>query len=279
MSQADSAVLQCLFPSLPTQDPFTMYALSILDHPFQVRCSGFSNKVMGRKIDPIPVLQLSYYDPAQQIHVTDASALSEASRFVVYVQLFSEDGMQNLSNVLIPPNRLNRAAHASPLTPEPTTFQSKSEIAPGAVDFPRVSSASSSVVMQEQAGTHPSQVVPSLFGTLVSPSYFTRDLDQRLGVYFIFGDLSLRVEGTFRLKFLLFDLAASLPIPDMNTPSRPIATVLSNPFMSHSWKSFPGMNRISPLTRHIINQGIVKIIRRANLTRDCDQPECLASSP
>ncbi|KAI9208110.1 velvet factor [Polychytrium aggregatum] len=47
----------------------------------------------------------------------------------------------------------------------------------------------------------------SLFGHLVAPSTFARDINgSDTGVYFIFGNISIRIEGRFRLKFILIDL-------------------------------------------------------------------------
>lgn len=46
----------------------------------------------------------------------------------------------------------------------------------------------------------------NLVGSVVSEAQKLIDVDGRLGVFFVFQDLSVRVEGTFRLRFSLIDL-------------------------------------------------------------------------
>lgn len=51
----------------------------------------------------------------------------------------------------------------------------------------------------------------ALIGTLISPSFHLFSPSGTETVYFIFSDLSVRAEGTFRLKFALFDLSGYSP--------------------------------------------------------------------
>ncbi|KMU88941.1 hypothetical protein CIHG_06742 [Coccidioides immitis H538.4] len=46
----------------------------------------------------------------------------------------------------------------------------------------------------------------ALAGTLVSSLHRLKDIDNSDGGFFVFGDLSVRVEGEFRLKFNLFEM-------------------------------------------------------------------------
>lgn len=46
----------------------------------------------------------------------------------------------------------------------------------------------------------------TLEGTLISSSHMFMNLDGRRGVYFVFSDILVRVEGSYRLKFELHDL-------------------------------------------------------------------------
>jgi len=44
-----------------------------------------------------------------------------------------------------------------------------------------------------------------LTGSLVSSMYLLTDLDGNEGAFFVFPDLSVRIEGTYRLKFSLIE--------------------------------------------------------------------------
>lgn len=54
----------------------------------------------------------------------------------------------------------------------------------------------------------PVPVPPStaLAGTLVSSLHRLKDVDNNDGGFFVFGDLSVKIEGDFRLKFSLFEI-------------------------------------------------------------------------
>ncbi len=45
-----------------------------------------------------------------------------------------------------------------------------------------------------------------LMGSLVTPMYVLIDLDSREGGFFVFSDLSVRIEGTYRIKFTLMEV-------------------------------------------------------------------------
>ncbi|KAI9201876.1 velvet factor-domain-containing protein [Polychytrium aggregatum] len=100
--------------------------------------------------------------------------------------------------------------------------------------------------------------MPPLFGNLVSPSQFAQGLDHATGVFFIFSNLCIRMEGSFRLQFTLVDL--QLP--------KVLASAMSDIFVSHSWRTFPGMTKITPLTQHFVDQGVVKIVRKAQIRKE-----------
>ena len=54
----------------------------------------------------------------------------------------------------------------------------------------------------------PSLIPPhqALAGTLVSSLHRLKDIDNSDGGFFVFGDLSVKIEGEFRLKFSLFEM-------------------------------------------------------------------------
>ncbi|KAJ2303183.1 hypothetical protein IWW54_005808, partial [Coemansia sp. RSA 2705] len=65
-------------------------------------------------------------------------------------------------------------------------------------------------------------------GSMVSPLHPLRDMTSVQGAYFVFSDLSVRMEGSFRLRFDLFEITGR-------------ASAMSDVFHVYSPKRFPGM--------------------------------------
>ncbi|PGH07262.1 hypothetical protein AJ80_08022 [Polytolypa hystricis UAMH7299] len=108
----------------------------------------------------------------------------------------------------------------------------------------------------------------ALAGTLVSSLHRLKDVDNQDGGFFVFGDLSVKVEGTFRLKFNLFEMRKTEVIH--------LKSVLSQPFKVHPPKSFPGMSESTFLSRSFADQGVKLRIRkeaRTLLKRQLPRPE------
>ncbi|KAI9206923.1 velvet factor [Polychytrium aggregatum] len=239
-----------------------MYKLNIIEQPRNVRTSGYVPSVVGRSIDPVPILQLVYQEANGSVITNGHSRqLLAANRFVTHVRLFSGDGTRDLTEIGFLPG--SNTTHSIPqakdspdsgLLPSERSAQLDLDSRSDRLDRP-----SPEVVQRGSNG----EIFP-LFGNLVSPSHFARGLDQVMGVFFVFGNLSIRTEGTFRLQFVLVDLKLLDPDPQPAV----MATVMSDVFESHSWRTFPGMTRITPLTRHLVDQGVVRILRKTNLTTD-----------
>jgi len=70
-------------------------------------------------------------------------------------------------------------------------------------------------------------------GSCVSCLYHLRDIDGSHQGFFVFPDLSIRVEGKYRLKFSLFET--------MGTEVHHCKSVYSSPFVVYTAKRFPGM--------------------------------------
>ncbi|KAJ3138658.1 hypothetical protein HDU90_001101 [Geranomyces variabilis] len=102
----------------------------------------------------------------------------------------------------------------------------------------------------------------ALTGCLVSSAYSLQNLEGRHGVYFMFGDLSVRVDGRFSLVFKLCNIASaeSSAVPPQHFVSNDITTVITQahslPFIVYPAKEFPGMLESTPLTRCFALQGI-----------------------
>ncbi|MCJ1317587.1 hypothetical protein MMC15_002912 [Xylographa vitiligo] len=97
-----------------------------------------------------------------------------------------------------------------------------------------------------------------LAGTLVSSLHRLKDIDNTDGGFFVFGDLSVKVEGDFRLRFSLFEM--------FKTEVIYIKSMLSDVFTVHAAKSFPGMSESTFLSRSFGDQGVRLRIRKETRT-------------
>ncbi|KAJ2897112.1 uncharacterized protein MKZ38_004967 [Zalerion maritima] len=94
----------------------------------------------------------------------------------------------------------------------------------------------------------------SIVGTLVSSLHKLKDSDNSDGGFFVFGDLSVKQEGRFRLQFDLFELRDGRCIHH--------TAVQSDIFTVHSPKNFPGMAESTFLTRSFSDQGVRLRLRK-----------------
>ncbi|KAJ1973009.1 hypothetical protein H4R35_004355 [Dimargaris xerosporica] len=94
-----------------------------------------------------------------------------------------------------------------------------------------------------------------LSGSLVSSVNILRDVehDDQLGAFFVFPDLSIRLEGTYRLKFHLYELVNDQVVFRSH--------IVSDPFNVYSPKKFPGMTESTALSRSFAGQGLKIRIR------------------
>ncbi|TIB11583.1 hypothetical protein E3P89_01936 [Wallemia ichthyophaga] len=93
-------------------------------------------------------------------------------------------------------------------------------------------------------------------GNVTSSVYCLRDLDLSEVLVAVFPDVSVRVEGRFRLKFSLFEIS--------NSKTFHRKSLFSNPFTVFSAKRFPGMDQSTELSQCLANQGLKIRIRRDN---------------
>ncbi len=78
-----------------------------------------------------------------------------------------------------------------------------------------------------------------LFGSVVIPGqnlHITFAEPKVHGIFFVFTDVSVRIEGVFRLKFTLLNLA--------DPSDSLLASCISKPFTVYSKRKFPGMKGI-----------------------------------
>jgi hypothetical protein len=94
----------------------------------------------------------------------------------------------------------------------------------------------------------------ALAGTSVSSLYRLKDIDNSDGGFFVFGDLSVRIEGQFRLRFYLFEVQKA----DVCF----LQSITSDVFQVYSAKQFPGMLDSTFLSRSFSDQGVRIRIRK-----------------
>lgn len=94
----------------------------------------------------------------------------------------------------------------------------------------------------------------SLAGTLVSSLHRLKDQNDKEGAFFIFGDISVKIEGRFRLQFNLYEMR--------NYTCHHMLSIRSNIFQVHGPKEWPGMLESSSLTRGFSEQGVRLRLRK-----------------
>ncbi|KAI9204607.1 velvet factor-domain-containing protein [Polychytrium aggregatum] len=197
--------------------------------------------------------------------------LGESVKFIAHVKLWSLDG--DVDHSLVPRPKSTKRGSASDTSSgiHPTSSSVAVTIGPPAAPPEAEGHSSSSSLAPSTASglgperpaqpstTEPSQEqrsVPlhlAMFGTLVSQAYFLSDMSDEQGVFFIFDQVCVRIEGRFRLKFVLNDLDQSEIVNTGGAYS--LASVKSEPFIAYGWKQFPGMQLTTPLTLRFANQG------------------------
>ncbi|KAI8330171.1 velvet factor [Chlamydoabsidia padenii] len=91
-------------------------------------------------------------------------------------------------------------------------------------------------------------------GAVVQSLHKLKGPDNNDGGFFVFADISVRLEGNYRLKFTLFEI--------LGEHVRKLESVISDPFTVYSPKYFPGMSESSLLTRLFSDQGVRIRIRK-----------------
>ena len=126
----------------------------------------------------------------------------------------------------------------------------------------------------EVAGAH---VAKNLIGSASSSAFRLTDENGKVGLWFILQDLSVRTEGTFRLKLSFFNLSSfnlsenenkiSGKGPELMNEAPCLASVFSKVFRVWSAKKFPGVIETTSLSRRFAKQGIKIPIRKDGNSR------------
>ncbi|GAB5585359.1 hypothetical protein Unana1_00259 [Umbelopsis nana] len=178
----------------------------------------------------------------------------DVSFFVVLCDVWTADASAKVNLVIHPTSApiltpSNSSAAAAALS------QSSSSQSP-----PSVASKSNSDLTNTD---NPSPAATrNLIGSLVASAAKLFNTEDQLGIYFVFQDLSIRTEGTFRLGFSLIDVGSPYLQGVNEAPSKVLAQTFSEPFTVFSAKKFPGMIESTPLSRAFARQGVKIPIRK-----------------
>ncbi|KAK3328967.1 velvet factor-domain-containing protein [Apodospora peruviana] len=109
----------------------------------------------------------------------------------------------------------------------------------------------------------------NLIGSLAASAFRLTDTDDKIGIWFVLQDLSVRTEGNFRLRFSFVNVGAPGALPSgnsssaVNTGRAPVlASVFSDTFQVYSAKKFPGVCESTALSKCFATQGIKIPIRK-----------------
>nr|POE79956.1 sexual development regulator velc [Quercus suber] len=105
-----------------------------------------------------------------------------------------------------------------------------------------------------------------LMGSLVASPYEAKDEHGVPGRFFVFPDLSCRAPGRFRLHFNLLRVDPMNMLP--GSVHGGVATIVTDIFVVHAAKDFPGMRASSPLLRALRRQGLSVGVKKGSETRN-----------
>ncbi|KAJ2956190.1 hypothetical protein NQZ79_g7914 [Umbelopsis isabellina] len=94
----------------------------------------------------------------------------------------------------------------------------------------------------------------STTGSVVSSLYHLKDIDNADAGFFVFPDLSVRMEGNYRLKLSLFEIIGKEVFH--------CKSIITHIFVVYSAKRFPGMEESTFLSRSFADQGLKLRIRK-----------------
>lgn len=223
--------------SLPSPDPtiqrfnpqLRLLKLVLIQQPIRARMCGSSDRDW-RPVSPPPVLRLELYDMQGQPIIDHVFM----QNLVLHTTLWTEDCEEELTVVELPQNTNSKRISAAAKSRKRgiTTFGNGS-IKPGL------------------------EIENNLLGDYSASSSIVEDDQGEHGCYFVFPNLSIRLEGRYRLKFNLIKLPN---LKDTLVPTN-LATTFSDPFDVYSIKTFPGMIESTALSRTLAQQGIKIPIR------------------
>ncbi|KAI9263020.1 velvet factor-domain-containing protein [Sporodiniella umbellata] len=216
--------------STKTKKNSFQYDLKIVQQPSRARMCGFGDKDR-RPIVPAPILRLSVKD-------TEGNPVDPENFDVTFLVVMCDSCLQTGEPATSASN-VSRVGHSVPVS-QVVVFSSSEDDR-----NPRTSK------------------LKNLVGSSVVSANKLYDLENKLGIFFVFHDISLRTEGTFRLKFSLVNVGMPHEQKvNTNELSHVIQVVYSDPFTVYTAKKYPGVVQASPLSIRFAQQGIKISVRK-----------------
>ena len=284
--------------------PARKYDLVVEQQPIRARMCGFGDKDR-RPITPPPCVRLVVYDThtGQEVPFNDI----DSTYFVLMVDLYDAQGVNAVNLVrhssAAPTVSISSSTTTSyPPPPERThhmfTAQVQYDSRGGMPQQHMVQYGGNPVpgpqgywqaqppgypMPQNMYGQPPVQMTNTMIPATPMGSNHTRnligmnavnacrlqDLDQKPGFWFVLQDLSVRTEGTFRLKLSLFDIGSNdgtngtIHMNDGSKGKGPcLVSNFTEPFTVYSAKKFPGVIESTKLSKCFAQQGIKIPIRK-----------------
>ncbi|KAI9204628.1 velvet factor-domain-containing protein [Polychytrium aggregatum] len=212
------------------------YVLNVIQQPNRAKSGSLDTLTDPKPVDPPVILQLSTRASEERV-LRSPVDMPESATFVVHAKLWAETRDEES----LEGEPQFRREETIPSSSASSRRPSRDALALRQIQSQRQTPRS----FAQPAGDESSEALPATlaFGTLVSHSLFLTDMEGDPGVFFVFSDLYVRMEGRFRLKFFLTDLQQS---EESGVGGQCLATAISQPFTSYGWKQFPGMQREYP---------------------------------
>lgn len=233
------------------------YELTVRQEPKQARMCGVGGKADRRPIDPPPIVQLRVIDPAQR----NRNIVANPNRD-------ERVGSPDRGSATPTPGASGRPN--SPSTSTGHTGDSAAQESPGS-SSDAVTNYADSYLQNPYYFMFASLAKPDddaelhwlkdgrtrcTTGSVVSSLYHLKDPQNQNedAGFFVFPDLSVRTEGSYRLKLSLFEV--------VDNSVRHCKSIFSAPFYVYTAKKFPGMEESTPLSCSLADQGIKIRIRK-----------------
>ncbi|KAH9907240.1 velvet factor-domain-containing protein [Xylariomycetidae sp. FL2044] len=104
--------------------------------------------------------------------------------------------------------------------------------------------------------------INAMTGTMVSSLHRLKDPTNKEGAFFIFGDLTIKSEGFYVIKFDLLQMESEGPPNAGQDCLVTVTSIKSDAFRVHAGKAFPGMAESTFLTRSFSDQGVRLRLRK-----------------
>ncbi|KAL1793205.1 hypothetical protein ACET3X_008187 [Alternaria dauci] len=264
------------------------YELSVEQQPIRARMCGFGDKDR-RPITPPPCIRLVVTDihTGREVDFQDI----DSTYFVLMVDLYDSTGTEAVNLV-----RHSSAAPTVSISSSTTTsyppqpernhhlvttavpYDFRQSVMPYGTNpsaapmgyypqaYPMYGQPQTALIPATPAGSNHTR---NLIGMNAVNACRLNDLSGKPGFWFVLQDLSVRTEGTFRLKLSLFDIGAgdgTNGTVHLNGPSKGkgpmLASAFTDPFTVYSAKKFPGVIESTKLSKCFAQQGIKIPIRK-----------------